>query len=73
MLEAAAVCRSDIVNDQGGGTIWFVRLPDGYLLDCGCSYQSEERAADLARRLNQTYAADDADLPTLDDVRGILK
>lgn len=50
----AAVCRREIVNGEGAGTVWFVRLPDGYLLDCGYGYKADERAAEIARRFNQS-------------------
>jgi hypothetical protein len=50
----AAVCRREIVNGDGAGTVWFVRLPDGYLLDCGYGYKADERAAEITRRFSQT-------------------
>jgi len=60
--ELATVCRREVVNADGAGTIWYVRLYDGYLIDCGYGYGADARAADIARRLNLSYAGDNYDV-----------
>jgi hypothetical protein len=55
-IPEALVCQTQVVNEQGEGTVWFVRLPDGFLLNCGCGWKCDERAKDVAERLNSTYA-----------------
>ena len=47
----AVVCWRDRVTDMGPGQEWFVRLPDGYLLECGIE---EARAQRLARAINHS-------------------
>lgn len=49
----ALVCRIDRGGEQGGATFWYVRLPDGYLLDCGFDGLSEDRAAHLSHIVNR--------------------
>ena len=48
----AHVCHFDRGGDQGGATFWFVRLPDGYLVECGFSGLSRERAEKIAKLVN---------------------
>lgn len=50
---AAFPCYRDLVNDQGAGQVWFVMLPDGYLLDCGYK-KGEARAKILSRIINES-------------------
>lgn len=50
--EKALVCRTERVTDAGGGTIWFVLLADGYLLDCGSGPGGQKRAQELAKIIN---------------------
>jgi len=38
--------------EQGRGTVWFVCLADGYLIDCGTDRVSEARARLLASIIN---------------------
>jgi hypothetical protein len=44
-------CYRSIVTDAGAGDVWFVMLPDGYLLDCG-HRQGEARAKILSKIIN---------------------
>lgn len=48
----AEVCHIEKINDQGAGTVHYVRLPDGYLLDCGSASVSIERAETVAALVN---------------------
>lgn len=48
--EKAVVCKREVNCDQGGATVWMVRLADGFLLDCGLS---EQRANILAVTINR--------------------
>lgn len=48
---AAFACYRQVVNEQGGGEVWFVMLPDGYLIDCGHKL-GEARARILAKLVN---------------------
>lgn len=49
---AAYPCFREIVNDQGHGHAWFVLMPDGFLLDCGCR-DGEARARAVAKIINE--------------------
>jgi hypothetical protein len=44
-------CYREISGEQGGAVVWFVMLPDGYLLDCGWKL-GEARAAILSKLIN---------------------
>lgn len=46
----ALVCTKEHRADCGVGTVWFVLLSDGYLIDCGT--QGEARANILASIIN---------------------
>lgn len=48
----ALVCTQQHRADCGVGTVWFVCLADGYLIDCGASGLSEARAHTLAEMIN---------------------
>lgn len=48
----AIVCHKDHRCDQGVGTVWYVLLSDGYLLECGHEPVSEARANILAEIIN---------------------
>jgi hypothetical protein len=48
----AETCQVTKVNDAGAGTVHYVRLPDGYLLDCGCGGNSQERAEVVRDAIN---------------------
>lgn len=50
--EKALVCRTEKITDAGAGTVWYVLLADGYLLDCGSGPAGEKRARDLAWVIN---------------------
>jgi hypothetical protein len=54
MIEQATVCHFDRGGAEGGATFWFVRLPDGYLVDCGFSGLSKDRAELLALLVNRS-------------------
>ncbi|WP_439392572.1 hypothetical protein ACRQ5Q_24430 [Bradyrhizobium sp. PMVTL-01] len=43
-MKRAEICFVEKVNDQGAGAIQYVRMPDGYLVDCGYGPNSVERA-----------------------------
>lgn len=55
----AKVCRFERGGSEGGATFWFVRLPDGYLVDCGFGPGSEDRAKKLAMAVNDSFVSDD--------------
>jgi hypothetical protein len=38
---SAETCFVDKVTDQGAGSVWYVRLGDGYLLECSSSQRAE--------------------------------
>lgn len=48
----ALVCHQQHRADCGVGTVWFVLLADGYLIDCGATGLSEARANTLADAVN---------------------
>lgn len=48
----AIVCHKQHRADCGVGTVWFVLLADGYLIDCGAENASEARANTLASLIN---------------------
>lgn len=48
----ALVCHQQHRADCGVGTVWFVLLADGYLIDCGAEPRSEARANVLAAIIN---------------------
>ncbi|WP_337846799.1 hypothetical protein [Sphingomonas sp.] len=48
----ALVCHQQHRADCGVGTVWFVCLADGYLIDCGAERHSEARANALANIIN---------------------
>jgi hypothetical protein len=48
----ALVCHQQHRADCGVGTVWFVCLADGYLIDCGAEVYSEARADILASFIN---------------------
>lgn len=48
----ALVCRREIAGPMGGSTVWTVLLADGFLLECGTGFLSEERAVALAEIIN---------------------
>lgn len=48
----ALVCHKQHRADCGVGTVWFVLLADGYLIDCGAEAYSEARANTLAAIIN---------------------
>lgn len=48
----ALVCKKQHRADCGVGTVWFVCLADGYLIDCGAEAYSEARANMLAAAVN---------------------
>ena len=48
----AIVCHKQHRADCGVGTVWFVLLADGYLIDCGAESASEARASTLASIIN---------------------
>lgn len=48
----ALVCHKQHRADCGVGTVWFVLLADGYLIDCGAENYSEARANTLAAIIN---------------------
>lgn len=48
----AVVCHQQHRADCGVGTVWFVLLADGYLIDCGAEAYSEARANCLAELVN---------------------
>lgn len=48
----ALVCHRQHRADCGVGTVWFVLLADGYLIDCGATGLSEARANTLAAIIN---------------------
>lgn len=56
--DRAIVGRSQHRTSDGVGDVHYVILADGYMLDCGSGYGSEDRAIILARIIN----AADADL-----------
>jgi len=43
-------------TDSGVGTIQYVILADGFMIDCGHDYRSEQRAAALATIINAAPA-----------------
>jgi len=51
--EKATVCHRQINCEQGGATVWMVRLADGFLLDCGSGGYAESRANMLAININR--------------------
>jgi hypothetical protein len=52
------ICKVQHRADCGVGTVWFVRLDDGYLLDCGAEgFPSEDRARKIAAALDHSVAA----------------
>lgn len=53
MSEQATVCHFDRGGTEGGATFYFVRLPDGHLVDCGFSGLSKDRAELLALLVNR--------------------
>ena len=53
----AIVCHKQHRADCGVGTVWFVLLADGYLIDCGAEPYSEARANILAEAVNENPAA----------------
>jgi len=48
----ALVCKKEHRADCGVGTVWFVLLSDGYLIDCGT--QGQARAHVLAGIINRS-------------------
>lgn len=54
MSEIATVGHFHRGGTEGGATFWLVRLPDGYLVDCGFGYGAEDRAVKLAAVINLT-------------------
>ena len=50
--DKALVCHKQHRADCGVGTVWFVLLSDGYLIDCGAEVYSEARANILADIIN---------------------
>jgi hypothetical protein len=53
----ALVCHKQHRADCGVGTVWFVLLADGYLIDCGAEAYSEARANTLASIINTAEPA----------------
>lgn len=49
----AEYCFFDKVISDGVGRIHFVRLEDGYLMDCGTGLDAEKRARTVAGKLNK--------------------
>lgn len=50
--DKALVCRNARVTDMGPGFIYYVCLADGYLIECGCDPDAEDRAGKVARAIN---------------------
>jgi hypothetical protein len=50
--DKALVCHSQHRCGDGVGTVWFVMLADGFLLDCNSERYSEARANTLAEIIN---------------------
>jgi hypothetical protein len=48
----AELCRMEKINDAGAGMVYYVKLPDGYLIDCGSSRGSSERAEAIVGLVN---------------------
>lgn len=48
--EPAVICHRQVHSDAGGATIHYVRVADGFLLDCGTDLN---RAIILARTINR--------------------
>jgi hypothetical protein len=48
----ALVCHQQHRADCGVGTVYFVVLADGYLIDCGAESLSKARAHTLAEMIN---------------------
>lgn len=47
------ICHIDKHSEIGGSTWWYVRLPDGYMLECGHGEFGHKRAGRLALSLEQ--------------------
>lgn len=50
--DKALVCKREINGESGGATVWLVLLSDGFLIECGASFLSEQRARTLAEIIN---------------------
>lgn len=51
--DKALVCRREVTGESGGATVWLVLLSDGFLIECGTSFLSEQRARTLAEIINE--------------------
>ena len=51
--ERAQVVRRERVTDAGPGTVWYLLLGDGYLLDCGSGQEGKDRADSLSFIIEQ--------------------
>jgi hypothetical protein len=51
--DKALVCQKQHRAECGVGTVWFVLLSDGYLIDCGSTPVSKTRAEVLANIINE--------------------
>jgi len=52
LRDEVRVCRNARVTDMGPGFIYYVRLTDGYLIECGCDPDAEKRAEKVAHAIN---------------------
>ena len=48
------VCYREVCGEQGSGIVWYVRLPDGRLMECGWGFLAKDEAEDIAKRLNES-------------------
>lgn len=48
---AAYPCYREISGESGGAVVWFVLMPDGFLIDCGRKW-GQARATILADMIN---------------------
>lgn len=51
-IRNALVGRREVVNADGAGTVWYVLLADGFIIDCGYGHDAKERAELIAQKLN---------------------
>lgn len=50
--DKALVCKREVNGESGGATVWCVCLSDGFLIECGSTFLSEQRARTLAEIIN---------------------
>lgn len=52
MTDKAITARRQIHGEMGGATVFMVRLPDGFLLDCGTDMYAEVRSKLIVNMIN---------------------